>query len=75
MEYFQRSMRERKPGENLKWNRNGGGEKDGLQRVDSRSDKVSCGIWAGVRRMAQTAKSLCTAWLPLQIEAFEDRHN
>lgn len=73
MEYFLRIMR--KPGENHKCNRNGGGEKAGFQRVGSRSDKVSCGFWVGVRRMAQTAVSLCAAWLLLQMETFGDGHN
>lgn len=73
VEYFRRAMR--KPEENHKWNRNGGGKKAGLQRVDSRNAKVSCGFWARMRRMAQTAKSLCAAWLLLQMETFEDRRN
>lgn len=68
MEYFGMGMR--KPGENHKWNRNEGGEKAGLQRVDWRSDEVNS--WVGVRRVAQTAVSLC-AWLLLQMETFEAR--
>lgn len=43
MEYFGRDMR--KPGENHKCNRNGGGVKAGLQRMDWRNDDVSCGSW------------------------------